>query len=38
MIWCVIGMALFRRMSAWDVVSRIRSAPLGSAQRRGPGP
>lgn len=23
MIWCVIGMALFRRMSAWDVVSRM---------------
>lgn len=23
MIWCVIGMALFRRMSAWDVVNRL---------------
>lgn len=23
MIWCVIGMALFRRMSTWDVVNRM---------------
>ncbi|WP_443190429.1 transposase domain-containing protein [Pseudomonas indica] len=23
MIWCVIGMALFRRMSAWDVVNQM---------------
>ncbi|HBO3624928.1 TPA: transposase domain-containing protein [Pseudomonas aeruginosa] len=23
MLWCVIGLALFRRMSAWDVVSRM---------------
>lgn len=23
MLWCVIGMAFFRRMSAWDVVSRM---------------
>lgn len=23
MIWCVIGLSLFRRMSAWDVVSRM---------------
>ena len=23
MLWCVIGMALFRRMSAWDVASRM---------------
>jgi hypothetical protein len=23
MLWCVISMAFFRRMSAWDVVSRM---------------
>ena len=23
MLWCVIGMAFFRRMSAWDVASRM---------------
>ena len=31
MIWCVIGMALFRRMSAWDVVNQWTSCCPGSA-------
>ena len=28
MLWCVISMAFFRRMSAWDVVSQAAGLPL----------
>ena len=37
MIWCVIGMALFRRMSAWDVVNQM-DIMLGGAHWSRPVP
>ena len=35
MLWCVISMAFFRRMSAWDVVSRMNIMLPGTASAGG---